>query len=140
MCQQSIKELDVDIVTTYNCYSRVAAMSTFKNLKNWRRSILTSVLLEMEEQRWTDTILYSSEGIPVPVHRVVLNQSPFLRLLMTSVHCCQSSCSQQEPLALILPDIPHRLLCIAVAFFYTGSMQFSRIDTLAISVSNISIG
>ena len=99
---------------------------------------MSSVWRDMTEERWTDLILYSSEGIPVPVHRAILSQSPHLRPLLTSLSCCQGRCNHQEPLTLLLPDVPYRLLITAVTFLYTGTIQSSMQDRQAIKVGNIS--
>ena len=55
--------------------------------------MVSSVGRAMMEERWTDLILYSTEGAPVPVHRAVLSQSPHLRPLLRSLSCCQAGCS-----------------------------------------------
>ena len=98
---------------------------------------MSSVRRDMTEERWTDLILYSSEGIPVPVHRAILSQSPHLRPLLTSLSCCQGRCAHQQPLSLLLPDVPYRLLLTAVNFLYTGTIQTSKQDRQALSVSYI---
>ena len=60
---------------------------------DWRRRVVSSVGEDMREERWTDLVLYSTEGAPVPVHRAVLSQSPHLRPLLRSLSCCQAGCS-----------------------------------------------
>ena len=95
---------------------------------NWRRSVVASVGRDMREERWTDLTLYSSEGIPLPVHRVILSRSPHLRPLLTSLSCCQGRCAHQKPLSLLLPDVPYRILLTAVNFLYTGNIRCSQQD------------
>ena len=48
-------------------------------------SLVSSVGRDMREERWTDLVLYSTEGAPVPVHRAVLSQSPQLRPLLREI-------------------------------------------------------
>ena len=109
--------------------------------EDWRRmvsSMLEDLRKEMREERGTDLILYSSERIPVPVHRMILSQSPHLRALLTSLSCCQGRCAHQEPLSILLPDFSWRVLWSTVNFLYTGSLQFRQEDRLAVSVGIIS--
>ena len=101
--------------------------------------MVSSVGRAMMEERWTDLDLYSSEGVPVPVHRAILSQSPHLRPLLTSLSCCQGRCAHQEPLSLLLPDIPYRLLLTAVTFLYTGLTQTNQQDKQDLSVSYSSL-
>lgn len=88
--------------------------------------LVSSVGRDMREERWTDLILYSRERIPVPVHRMILSQSPHLSPLLTSLSCCQGRCAHQEPLSLLLPDVPYRILLTAVNFLYTGTTRCSE--------------
>ena len=102
----------------------------------WRRRLISSVERDMREERWTDLVLYSSEGAPVPLHRLILSQfSPQLRPLVRSLSCCQGRCAHQEPLSLLLPEVSYRLLLPAVTFLYTGLVQISRQDRGALGVS-----
>ena len=105
--------------------------------EDWRRmvsSMLEDLRKEMREERGTDLILYSSERIPVPVHRMILSQSPHLRALLTSLSCCQGRCAHQEPLSIILPDISYRVLWSALNFLYTGTIRSSQRDRQALRV------
>ena len=97
---------------------------------------MSSVCRDMREERWTDLILYSSEGVPVPVHRAILSQSPHLRPLLSSLSCCQGRCAHQEPLSLLLPDVPYRLLLTAVTFLYTGTILVWQQERDAVMVDN----
>ena len=92
---------------------------------------------DMKEDRWTDLILYTSEGILVPAHRMILSQSPHLRPLLTSLSCCQGRCAHQEPLSILLPDISYRLLITAVNFLYTGIIRSTQRDRQALRVGHI---
>ena len=105
-----------------------------RSQEDWKGRLVSSVGQDMRAERWTDLILYSSEGIPVPVHRAILSQSPHLRPLLTSLSCCQGRCNHQEPLTLLLPDVPYRLLITAVTFLYTGTIQSSMKDRQAVKV------
>ena len=98
---------------------------------------MTSVGRDMREERWTDLILYSRERIPVPVHRMILSQSPHLRALLTSLSCCQGRCAHQEPLSILLPDISYRLLLTAVNFLYTGIIRSTQRDRQALRVGEV---
>ena len=100
------------------------------------RLVVSSVWRDMREERWTDLNLYSSEGIPLLVHRAILSQSPHLRPLLTSLSCCQGRCNHQEPLTLLLPDVPYRLLLTAVTFLYTGTILVRQQDREAVMVGN----
>ena len=95
---------------------------------------MSSVWRDMTEERWTDLTLYSSEGIPVSVHRAILSQSPHLRPLLTSLSCCQGRCAHQEPLTLLLPGVPYRILLTAVTFLYTGTILCGQQDRQAVMV------
>ena len=88
--------------------------------------LVSSVDRDMKEERWTDLVLYSSEGAAVPVHRAILSQSTLLRPLLTSLSCCQGRCANQEPLSVLLPDFSYRLLLTAVKFLYTGTIICRR--------------
>ena len=100
--------------------------------------VVSSVWRDMREERWTDLILYSSERIPLPVHRAILSQSPHLRPLLTSLSCCQGRCAHQEPLSILLPDISYRALLSALTFLYTGTVLCRQQDKQAVMVGNIS--
>ena len=56
-----------------------------RSQEDWRRRVVSSVGQDMREERWTDLVLYSTEGAPVPVHRAVLSQSPQLRPLLREI-------------------------------------------------------
>ena len=106
---------------------------------DWRRMVscmLEDLRKEMREERGTDLILYSRERIPVPVHRMILSQSPHLRPLLTSLSCCQGRCAHQEPLSILLPDISYRLLLTAVNFLYTGIICSTQRDRQALRVGH----
>ena len=111
-------------------------MMMMRSQDDWR-TVMTSVGRDMREERWTDLILYSRERIPVPVHRMILSQSPHLRPLLTSLSCCQGRCAQQEPLSILLPDISYRLLITAVNFLYTGIIRSTQRDRQALRVGHI---
>ena len=104
-----------------------------RSQEDWKGRLVSSVGQDMRAERWADLILYSSEGIPVPVHRAILSQSPHLRPLLTSLSCCQGRCNHQEPLTLLLPDVPYRLLT-AVTFLYTGTILVRQHDRDAVMV------
>ena len=108
---------------------------TRRSQEDWLDLVLTSLDRDMREERWSDLVLYSSEGIPVAAHKAVLSQSPHLRPLLTSLSCCQGGCAHQEPLSLLLPEVSYRLLLPAVTFLYTGLVQISRQDRGALGVS-----
>ena len=59
-------------------------------------SLVSSLGHDMREERWSDLVLYSSEGIPVAAHRAVLCQLPNLRPLLTSLSGCQAWFSTAE--------------------------------------------
>ena len=104
---------------------------------DWRRmvsSMLEDLRKEMREERGTDLILYSSERIPVPAHRMILSQCPHLSPLLTSLSCCQGRCAHQEPLSILLPDISWRLLFPALRILYTGNVLLREQDKPALSV------
>ena len=81
----------------------------------------------------TDLILYS-ERVPLPVQRAIHSQSPHLGPLLTSLSCCQGRYNHQEPLTLLLPDVPYRLLLTAVTFLYTGTILVRQQDRDAVMV------
>ena len=114
-------------------------MMTRRSQEDWKRRVMSSVCRDMREERWTDLILYSSERIPVNVHRAILSQSPLLRPLLSSLSCCQGRCAHQEPLSLLLPDVPYRLLLTAVDFLYSGNIQSRQQDRQALYVSYIQV-
>ena len=68
------------------------AIYSLDRLPDLTASLVSSVGEDMREERWTDLVLYSTEGAPVPVHRAVLSQSPHLRPLLRSLSCCQAGC------------------------------------------------
>ena len=102
--------------------------------EDWRRRMVSSVGRDMKEERWTDLVLYSSEGAPVPVHRAVLSQSTLLRPLLTSLSCCQGRCANQEPLTVLLPHFSYRILLTAVKFLYTGTVLCGQQDRQPLKV------
>ena len=112
----------------------VETMMISRSQEDWKGRLVSSVGQDMRAERWADLILYSSEGIPVPVHRAILSQSPHLRPLLTSLSCCQGRCNHQEPLTLLLPDVPYRLLLSAVTFLYTGTILVRQQDRDAVMV------
>ena len=110
---------------------------TRRSQEDWKRRVMSRVCRDMREERWTDLILYSSERIPVEVHKAILSQSPHLRPLLTSLSCCQGRCAHQEPLSILLPDISYRLLITAVNFLYTGIIRSTQRDRQALRVGEV---
>jgi len=88
-----------------------------------RRFLLSSLQDSLEGERFTDCILVTREGIPVPVHRMVLNSSPFLKTLFISTNCCRGLCSTNTETTILLPDVSYRMLSIILGFFYTGNIR-----------------
>ena len=99
------------------------------------RRLIFTVGRDMREERWTDLVLYSSEGAPVPLHKMILSQfSPQLRPLVRSLSCCQGRCASQEPVTFLLPDVNYRIILIAVNFLYTGTILCSQQDRQPLKV------
>ena len=110
-------------------------MMARRSQEAWRRRLISSVERDMREERWTDLVLYSSEGAPVPLHRLILSQfSPQLRPLVRSLSCCQGRCASQEPLTILLPDFNYRIILNAVKFLYTGTILCSQQDRQPLKV------
>ena len=82
---------------------------TRRSQEDWLDLVLASLDRDMREERWSDLVLYSSEGIPVAAHRAILWQSPHLRPLLTSHSCCQAWFSTTE-----VEDCSQELLAPAV--------------------------
>jgi len=83
---------------------------------------------DMRAERWTDVVLYSREGVPLPVHRLLLSQSTYLARLLTSLSCCQGRCCHQDTISVLLPDISYQVLLSLVNFLYTGNLRCNHSD------------
>ena len=90
--------------------------------------LVSNIAEDMRSERWTDVILYSSERIPLPVHRFVLSKSAYLQFILRSLSCCRDQCSHKETLSILLPDTSYRHLLQVVNFLYTGLLQCSQMD------------
>ena len=90
--------------------------------------VVSNIGRDMRSERWTDVILYSKERIPLPVHRVVLNQSAHLQAILRSQLCCRGQCGHQDTISILLPDTSFRHLLLVVEFLYTGLLQCSQMD------------
>ena len=101
------------------------------------RELVASIGKDMRGERWSDVVLYSREAIPLPVHRLVLSQSPYLARLLTSLSCCQGRCSNQEPISVLLPGISYLHLLKVVTFLYTGRLQCTVPDRQHLLVSTV---
>eukprot|EP00090_Calanus_glacialis_P016060 TRINITY_DN25178_c0_g1_i1.p1 TRINITY_DN25178_c0_g1~~TRINITY_DN25178_c0_g1_i1.p1 ORF type:complete len:771 (-),score=256.66 TRINITY_DN25178_c0_g1_i1:123-2390(-) len=88
-----------------------------------KRFLIASVKDSLVGEKFTDCVLVTKEGIPVPVHRMVLTPSPFLKTLLLSTSCCRGLCSHASTTTIMLPDVSYRQLDILLGFFYTGMIN-----------------
>jgi len=97
-----------------------------------KRYLVYSVKESLRGEKFTDCILITKEGIPVPVHRMVLTPSPLLERLFMATSCCRGLCSHATTTTISLPDVPYLMLNILLGFFYTGTIRCtsSEMDTV----------
>jgi hypothetical protein len=70
----------------------------------------------------------SKEGIPLPVHKLVLAPCVSLKRILLANSCCRGRCDGGQaggPTTVLLPDIPYQLLSKCVDFLYKGRVHIS---------------